>query len=204
MDKEGTMSTKQQFGQFFTTNTEYILQNFEEYIRGKDVCDPFAGGGDLLAFAKKCGARSIIGYDCDEKLVDNVLIFYNDSLRNPKKYKFVLTNPPYLYQNKMDDNSILKNSRHTDLYQLALEKIMDSEEGIVIVPVNFLSARNAKYIRQEFLEKFEIIRVNYFTNQVFDDTTYNVMAFYYKLKTNNTNKMTIPFEVYPEKKTCKI
>ena len=194
------MNPKQQFGQFFTTNTDYILQNLEKYVANKDVCDPFAGGGDLLKFAKKHGARSVIGFDCDKNLVDNDLVYYNDSLKNPKKYKFVLTNPPYLYQNKLQDNSILKNSKHTDLYQLALEKIMDSEEGIVIVPINFLSAKNAKYIRNEFLEKFEIEKVNYFTNQVFDDTTYNVMAFYYKLKEKPQQMNNVCFDIYPEKK----
>ena len=194
------MNSKQQFGQFFTTNNKYILQNFEKYIFNKDVCDPFAGEGDLLKFAIDCGARSVVGFDYDMNLVDNKLIFFNDSLKNPKKYKFVLTNPPYLYQNKLEDNSVLKNSKHTDLYQLALENIMDSDEGVVIVPINFLSAKNAKYIRKQFLEKFEIIKVNYFTNQVFEDTTYNVMAFYYRLKKKPKEKMVISFDIYPEHK----
>lgn len=32
---------KQQLGQFFTTNSEYILQNLEKYIKSKDVIDLF-------------------------------------------------------------------------------------------------------------------------------------------------------------------
>lgn len=197
---ELSISKKQQFGQFFTTNSDYILNGFNKYIFGKNVCDPFAGNGDLLVFAKNNGANSVIGYDIDNNLVDNLNIFYNDSLENPQKYDFVLTNPPYLYQNKINID-ILKNSKHTDLYQLSLEKIMDSNEGIVIVPINFLSAENSKYIRNIFLNKFDIIDVNYFTNSVFDDTTYNVMAFYYTLKKNKkSNYMDISFNIFPNNK----
>lgn len=116
----------------------------------------------------------------------------------------MLTNPPYLYQNKMSDNSVLRDSRHTDLYQLALEKIMDSSEGIVIVPINFLSAENSKYIRELFFEKFDIVHVNYFTEQVFSDTTYNVIAFYYRRKDTSADKMKLNFTIFPEKKTKQI
>jgi len=195
---------KQQLGQFFTKNTSYILQGLERFIKCKNVTDPFAGAGDLLKWAEASGASSVVGYDIDKTKSDNSLIFYNDSLQNPKKYEFILTNPPYLYQNKMKDKSLLVNSKHTDLYQLSLEKIMNSEEGIAIVPINFLSAENSKYIRELFLVKFEIKKVNYFSEQVFEDTTYNVIAFYYKKKKIPTHKMNIDFTIYPQKKYSKI
>lgn len=191
------MCNKQQFGQFFTKNTDYILSGFNEFVYKKNICDPFAGAGDLLCWARENGAKSVYGFDIDDKLVNDI-IKKNDSLQNPQKYDFVLTNPPYLYQNKMNNKSVLKNSKHTDLYQLALEKIMDSKEGIVIVPINFLSAENSKYIREIFLEKFDIIKVNYFTEQVFDDTTYNVIAFYYKKKKDLSETMNIDFLILPQ------
>lgn len=193
------MNAKRRFGQFFTTNTDYILGGLEQYVQDKNIIDPFAGAGDLIEWAKRNNAKSAKGYDIDASLVDNENIFQNDSLSNPKKYEFVLTNPPYLYQNKLDDNSILVHSKHTDLYQLSLEKIMDSEEGIVIVPINFLSAENSKYIRDIFLNRFEIVKANYFTEQVFDDTTYNVVAFYYRKKANLAREMTTEIIIYPQK-----
>ncbi|MDR2999968.1 MAG: Eco57I restriction-modification methylase domain-containing protein [Fibromonadaceae bacterium] len=192
------LTSKQQLGQFFTKNTDLVLQGFEKYIQNKNITDPFAGAGDLLNWAKN-KAKSVTGYD-----IDNSLFLYNDSLKNPKKYEFVLTNPPYLYQNKMRDKSLLQNSKHTDLYQLSLEKIMDSDEGIVIVPVNFLSAENSKYIRELFLAKFEIVKANYFSEPVFEDTTYNVISFYYRKKKILTNKMSFDFIIYPQKKHSKI
>jgi predicted RNA methylase len=200
------MSAKKQLGQFFTTNTERILSGFEHFVKNKNVIDAFAGAGDLLNWAKKHNAKSIKGFDIDAKYIDNKTVFYNDSFKNPIKCDFVITNPPYLYQNKLEDNSILLNSKHTDLYQLALEKITDSKEGIIIVPINFLSAENSKYIRDIFLYRFNIIKANYFTERVFKDTTYNVIAFYYKLKNANDiqDKMTVDFNILPESRNIKM
>lgn len=175
--------TKKQLGQFFTINSDYILKNLNKFIKGKDIVDPFAGGGDLLMWAKKHGAKSITGYDVDKKYIDNKKIYLNDSLNNPLRYKFVLTNPPYLNINKADKftkEKYFKNSDFEDLYQISLSAIMDSEEGIIIVPINFLSAENSLKIRNLFFSKFLIVEMNYFKNQVFPDTTYNVIAFYYK------------------------
>jgi len=197
-------TSKQQLGQFYTKNTAYILQDFGEFVKNKNITDPFAGAGDLLKWAKNNGANSVIGYDIDKTKTDNELIFLRDSLQNPKEYEFVLTNPPYLYQNKMKDKSLFANSKHTDLYQLSLEKIMNSEEGIAIVPVNFLCAENSKYIRKLFLAKFEIKKANYFSEQVFEDTTYNVIAFYYKKKKKAVDKMSIDFKIYPQNKCSEI
>ena len=50
----------------------------------------------------------------------------------------------------------------------------------MIVPLNFLSASNASKIRQKFFAKFRIVELNLFTKPVFEDTTYNVIAFYFK------------------------
>ena len=183
------MAIKKQLGQFFTKNSEQILQGFEKFVKNKNIVDPFAGAGDLLQWAEKNAAHSVKGFDIDENFIDERKVFYNNSLKNPVKANFILTNPPYLYQNKMADNSILKHSHHTDLYQIALEKIMDSKEGIAIVPVNFLSSENAKYIRKIFFEKFNVLKVNYFTEAIFEDTSYNVIAFYYILKKEFSTKM---------------
>ena len=50
-------------------------------------------------------------------------------------------------KNLADDTIYFKNSGLEDLYHLSLRAIMNSNEGIVIVPINFLSARNSKKIR---------------------------------------------------------
>ena len=194
---------KKQLGQFFTKNSEYILQNLDKYVKNKTIIDPFAGSGDLLQWAKDNGAKAVRGYEVDSKLVDNKKIFLNDSLKNPKTYKFVLTNPPYLNINKADKNTKEKyfiNSRFEDLYQISLSAIMNSDEGIIIIPINFLSAENSLKIRSFFLSKFQIVEMNYFKNQVFSDTTYNVIAFYYRKKDFNSISFEIKTHVFPDNK----
>jgi len=194
------VSLSRQLGQFFTTNASYILHGFEKYIADKSVADPFAGNADLIRWAGGYNPKSIVGYDIDSRYIDNKTVFKNDSLKNPKAYDFVLTNPPYLYINKMnaDKRGVFANSKHTDLYHVALQQIMTANEGIVIVPVNFLSADNAKYIRDIFFEKFTIKQINYFTEAVFHDTTYNVIAFYFCEKEQGVDAVKIPMYIFPE------
>lgn len=199
---------KKQLGQFFTKNSNYILNGLERSVKNKIVVDPFAGGGDLILWAKQNGAKSVNGYDVDKKYVDKKNVFYRDSIKNPQEYKFVLTNPPYLNVNKAVKEikqNYFRDSNFEDLYQISLNSIMDSEEGIVIVPINFLSAENSRKIRNIFFHKFKIVEMNYFTCQVFPDTTYNVIAFHYKKKDNFSDiKFTIKTHIYPQNKIMDI
>lgn len=200
--------TKKQLGQFFTKNSDYILNGLEKFVKGKNAIDPFAGSGDLIFWAKQYGAKSAIGRDIDKRYIDNKIVFYNDSIKNPLKYNFVLTNPPYLNINKA--NSEIKKhyfnkNNFEDLYQISLFSILNSDEGIVIVPINFLSAENSRKIRDIFFSKFEIIEMNYFRHQVFPDTTYNVIAFYYRKKSDYFNdKFSIKTHIYPGDKVINI
>ncbi|MEK7618592.1 MAG: hypothetical protein AAB410_05610 [Patescibacteria group bacterium] len=202
------MRNKKQLGQFFTTNSNYILSGLEKLVKDKNITDPFAGGADLILWAKKFGAKKTKGFDIDKAYVDNKTVFLHDSLLEPKAYEFVLTNPPYLNINKAYEKAKEKyfsKFSYEDLYQISLASIMNSEEGIVIVPINFLSAENSQSIRDVFFAKFEIIEMNYFKHQVFADTTYNVIAFYYKKKIDFfKNNFEILTHIYPDKSTIKI
>jgi len=72
------MNAKKQFGQFFTTNSDYIIQGFEDFVKDKIVSDPFAGNQDLMEWAKKHNAKKVVGFDCDKNYVDNKKVFLND------------------------------------------------------------------------------------------------------------------------------
>ena len=196
--------TKSQLGQFFTTNSDYIFQGLSKFVKGKEITDPFAGNQDLFGWAKKNKCKKITGFDCDKKYTDGKKVFYNDSINSPKKYRFVLTNPPYLHKNKADKKTkeIFFSNAHSpfeDLYQVSIYSILDSKEGILIVPLNFLCAENSKKIRNLFFEKFKIIKLNIFSQQVFDDTTYNVISFYYKRKKDFEDKNKISATIFPKK-----
>lgn len=194
------MNTKKDLGQFFTTNSEYILQGFEDTVKGKTVLDPFAGGGDLLTWAENHGAVATSGLDIDPNLVSDK-IKLNDSLVIIPFAQFNITNPPYLAKNKMsvDMKSKYPMTDYEDLYLLSMKRIILSnpEEGIIIIPVNFFSAENSDVLRKEFLTAFEISKVNYFKTQVFEDTTYNVVAFHYKRKMVPSTVQTITFTSFP-------
>jgi hypothetical protein len=196
---------KKQLGQFFTKQSDYILQGFEEYVKGKNVIDPFAGNRDLMAWSEKNGCKSIKGFDVDKNYTDNKHVFLNDSINNPLRYKFICTNPPYLHKNKADiktKNQFFsgKNAIFEDLYQVSIISMLNSDEGIIIVPLNFLSAENSHKTRNLFFEKFQIVKLNIFSEQVFEDTTYNVVAFYYKKRKTIAEKDVINATVFPEKK----
>ncbi len=196
---------KQQFGQFFTTNSDFILQGLEEFIKNQEVIDPFAGNQDLLTWARKNNATKVIGFDCDKKYVDRRNVFYNDSINSPREYKFICTNPPYLHKNKADKKTKERffsgiHSYFEDLYQISVLSMLTCKNGIFIVPLNFLCAENSKKIRDLFFDKFEIVKLNIFSEQVFEDTTYNVISFYFERKKSDSEKNRISATIFPEGK----
>lgn len=198
------MTNKRSRGQFFTTNAGYILSGFSEYIKDKNISDPFAGNKDLINWAIKNGAKTVKGFDVDAQYIDNKIVYCNDSIKNSKKYDFILTNPPYLHKNKADIQVKKKyfsggNSIFEDLYQISISSILNSKEGIMILPLNFLSAENSDRIRRIFFNKFEILKLNIFSHQVFEDTTYNVISFYYRRKKNMALRNIIKAIIFPEK-----
>jgi len=199
------MTNKRLRGQFFTTNSDYILKGFSKYIKNKEVTDPFAGDKDLILWATKNGVKRIKGFDIDPKYIDNKSVFKNDSINCPKKYEFVLTNPPYLYKNKAtkevkDKYFKEENSQFEDLYQVSINAILNSDEGILIVPLNFLSAENSRRIRSLFFNRFKIVSLNIFKEQVFEDTTYNVISFYYRKRRGEADKNIINATILPDNK----
>ena len=84
-----TIVKKRDLGQFFTTNSDYILQGLNQFVKNKEITDPFAGNQDLLRWAKLNNCKKIIGFDCDQKYVDGKNVLLNDSINYPKNYKFV-------------------------------------------------------------------------------------------------------------------
>lgn len=92
------MLNKKEFGQCYTVNYKYILQNFITQDNLQNIIEPFAGNGDLLNFLDK-EKYFIESYDIDPK--KNFIIKRDTLLKPPYfKNKFVITNPPFLARNK--------------------------------------------------------------------------------------------------------
>ncbi len=190
-------STKQQLGQFMTTNYEYILQNMRIPADVQTIVEPFCGKGDLLRFV---GADSVATLECYDIDPQSDIAVQRDTLADPPSYdgKFVLTNPPYLARNKATDKHLFDRYDTNDLYKCFIISLIKDcpDGGIMIIPLNFISSirTNDIALRKRFLYKFDIIQINIFEEQVFEDTSYTICAIQFTQKGD-----TLPFRVsiYP-------
>lgn len=184
---------KVKFGQFYTKRSNYIIGNLLDDI-SKDylVIEPFCGEGDLLIFDN---AYEI--YDIDPK-IDGCI--QRDMLLNPIDYtdKIVITNPPFLARNKNKDKTIYDLYQVGDLYKAAIKSILGCNGGILIIPLNFFCDED-NMIRDLFFKRFDIIRLNIFEETVFDDTSYTICSFSFKLKVDNSDSDIIECCFFPNK-----
>lgn len=175
------MQNKVKYGQFYTTNSQYIIGNLlGDLPTDKIVVEPFCGKGDLLIFDN---GKEL--YDIDPKREDCPK---RDTLLNPPDYrdKLVVTNPPFLARNKNKDKSLYDLYKTSDLYKVSIKTIMDCDGGILILPLNFFCDEDDN-IRTEFFNRFQLIKLNVFEETVFDDTTYTICSFSFKRKTSDEN-----------------
>lgn len=119
-------------------------------------------------------------YDLDPK---NENIIKRDTLLNPLDYtgKTIITNPPYLAKNNTKDfRDIFEKYHVDDLYKAALLSFIGCRDGFLILPINFFTDQSSAVVRNEFLSKYKVKKVNVFTKPMFENTTYNVCSFYFE------------------------
>ena len=201
------MNNKKQRGQFYTVNYEYILQNLLDIIPfGSNIIEPFVGRGDLLKpFLSK--NNNFYCYDIDDsnfhliKNNDIKCLIKQDTFLNIPDYgdKYIITNPPYLNKNKSIDKIYFNKYNEDDLYKCAIKSFMNFNVlgGILIIPINFFSSIENNLLRKEFMEKFKIIKLNIFEEQVFPDTSYSVCSFSFILRNKIDMNTDINTIIYP-------
>ena len=196
--------SKKQFGQFYTTNYEYILSNMSIPEDVDHIIEPFVGNGHLLGFIKDKMKYIIETYDIDPKYENAVK---RDTLTNPPCYtnKFVLTNPPYLSRNKSKNKELYDKYNCNDLYKCFIINLIENQcrGGIIIIPLNFISSIRKSDIdlRKRFLETYSINNMNIFEERVFDDTSYTVCSIYFKQRTSMIDiDITFQTHIYPSNK----
>lgn len=179
-------------GQVYTTRYNYILQGFD--IPDCDIIEPFAGQGDLVQYIhNKFPSKIVECYDIDPKCD---FIIQRDTLLNPPSYygKYVITNPPYLARNKSNDKTIYDKYDANDLYKCFIACVIKDvvDGGILIIPLNFWSSIRKMDImlRKEFMNIYQVVKINIFEESVFDDTTYTVCSFQFNKKTTQSNDNT--------------
>lgn len=167
--------------QHYTTQAEYILQGLIEFIPQKvHLIEPFVGDGDLKKIFPN---HTWEYYDIDPQIEGTIT---QDTLKNPPNYegKWVITNPPFLAKNKAKEKELFSEYNLDDLYKISLYTSIGCEGGIFIVPLNFFTDEYSGKIRKLFLSKYQIDKINIFTEPVFTTTTYSVCAFAFHKKEN--------------------
>jgi len=195
---------KKEHGQFFTTNYKYILQdlNINSILINdniKKIIEPFCGNGDLLNILDD-NLKNIECYDIDVK---KDFITQRDTLTNPPDYRnsFILTNPPYLSKNKTKNKSIFNKYDTDDLYKCFILSILEkdniAEGGVIIIPLNFISSIRKKDIklRKQFINVYDVVKINVFEENVFDDTSYTTCSILFEKKKNDICAM--PIKIFP-------
>ena len=177
---------KKMKGQFYTVNSSYILDGL--YLppnSARCVIEPFAGRGDLIEwFVKNKNTLPIEMYDIDPKK-DGII--QCDTLMFPPNYKdaWIITNPPFLARNKSYEKDVFDKYHTNDLYKCFITSLTLQEQcsgGIFIIPAGFfLSPRYLDVkCRNDFLSKYKLLKVKYFEETVFPDTTTTVVAFLFE------------------------
>lgn len=161
-------NNKIKLGQFFTKKDVWLKPQVIDFIK-QSACtvayDPFAGAGDLLNAVKIFNFKKYIGLDIDKKLKWT----FNDSLISipPIPNAIVITNPPYLAKQsasrkKMDLSLYFNESVYTDIYLIALEKIITAQKkAVAIIPETFI---NSNFLRKDLLHSITILEENPFTD----------------------------------------
>ena len=203
---------KQQLGQFYTLKYSYILQGLyiPEYIKNDTnirFIEPFAGEGHLFDYLKSQDIMfsNILAYDIDPKHPD---IVERNTLLDPPNYDnmFIVTNPPYLAKNKsgLNTKTVYELYQTDDLYKAFLLSFIHSKicGGVLILPLSFFcSVRQSDiYLREQFLTKFDIMKLNIFEEPIFKDTNYTICSFLFLPKKSiNFDPITTVFYPYQEK-----
>lgn len=198
--KNNSLEQKKQKGKFYTTRYEYILEGLEEAIEFRQECcfiEPFAGEGHLIEWIKmNCkgfNSCNIEAYDIDTN-ENKKNIKQKDTLKDSPDYnqKFIITNPPYLARNKSNEKFYFDKYKQNDLYKCFIKEICNQNNclgGIIIIPSGFFfSSRNIdSKLRDSFMSLFEIKKIKYFEETVFEDTTQTVVVVYFLRFKNERN-----------------
>ncbi|MCF6276480.1 MAG: hypothetical protein L3J07_01380 [Candidatus Magasanikbacteria bacterium] len=181
---------KQILGQFFTKNNFWLRKHVFDFIKStnsKIAFDPFAGGGDLLKVAKEIGFKKTIGLDVDLELNWK----FNDSLLDIPiiKNSIIITNPPYLTNYSAKRKKIYKqvanyfeSSKFNDLYQIAIERSLKNNFGVMIIPETFINSKFPKH-RMKSITIIEGL--------MFEDTEIPTCVVCFDNKIKNYNKILL-------------
>jgi hypothetical protein len=201
--KDSVKEGKKLKGQFYTVKNEYILDGLPIAPNtARCIIEPFAGKGDLLVWLEKMGnTLPVESYDIEPK---GEGIVKRDTLLEPPDYKdsWIITNPPYLARNKCHTKEIFDKYDTNDLYKCFIHSLTIQDAcagGIFIIPAGFFfSPRDIDVrCRNDFLSKYRLLKVKYFEETVFPDTTTTVVAFAFEKSPVELKHQEVEWCLYP-------
>lgn len=166
---------------------------------GARLIEPFCGDGDLLSLLP------LGDWECyDIEFHSNSI--QRDTLLSPPEYKnkWVITNPPYLAQNKAKDKTVYSLYNVDDLYKASMVSMLNAEGGILIIPTNFFTDERTGVVRKQFLNKFNILELNIFTQPIFETTTYSVCSFAFQKKEKQSGEQCFVINIHPENRRIEV
>jgi len=194
-------TNKKNKGQFYTTNNEYILDGLEIPENIEHIIEPFAGKGDLLDWLnKKLKNKNIESYDIEPKRHD---IIKRDTLIDPPNYEgsWVITNPPYLARNKCENKQIYDLYNTNDLYKCFIKSLINKkcQGGIIIIPAGFFFSPRTldSNCRNEFMLNYRILKIKYFEETVFEDTSTTVVVISFELSKEKLSEQNVKWIMMP-------
>ena len=183
---------KRSLGQYFTVDNFWLKKHILDFIlstKTNIAIDPFAGNGDLLKVMRGTGYKKLIGFDIDSSLNWEK----KDSLIDIPKIKnsIIVTNPPYLTNYSAKRKGIydevekyFKDSKYEDLYQVALEKCLKNDFGVLIIPETFLNSS---------FPKNRLTNITIIEDNLFNDTEVPICVVCFDNKIKTLDKIKVSF-----------
>jgi hypothetical protein len=145
-------------------------------------------------------------YDIEPKTKYAVV---RDTLMDPPSYNdsWIITNPPYLARNKCEAKDVFDKYDTNDLYKCFITSLTQQKEGCVggifIIPAGFFFSPRELDVRcrSEFLSKYKLLKVKYFEQKVFPDTTTTVVAFAFEKSPVELTQQLVEWISMPSGKT---
>jgi adenine-specific DNA-methyltransferase len=175
------MTSKNNLGQYFTTNIE-LKEKIYQFILNNpsNILEPSIGRGDLIIFIKeKLPLITFDMYEIDNniKLLDKIDkndVIYGDFIKqNIKKlYKTIIGNPPYIKTNK--------RNIYIDFIEKCYNLLDDNGELIFIVPSDFLKLTSASKLLNNMMINGAFTHIFHPHNEkMFENASIDIIIFRY-------------------------
>lgn len=186
------MKTKNNLGQYFTTNIELKRKVFDFILNSPSIIlEPSIGQGDLIKYVmEKMKNVKFEMYEIDTtiKLLDKIQkneVFYGDFMKQiiTKKYKTIIGNPPYVRTQK--------GNLYIDFTEKCYNLLDENGEMIFIVPSDFLKLTSASKLLNLMMSSGTFTHIYHPHNEkMFENASIDIIVFRY-CKNNTIEKQVL-------------